>query len=332
MIFKSYVVEQNLDSINALKTVLFYGENVGLKKELKENLKKQNIRSNILNFIQEDIIKNKNLLANEINNKSLFSDKRIILIDQATDKIFTIVEEVIDNLENDKLYIFADNLDKKSKLRNYFEKNKETGIIPCYNDNEITIRNIITSKLKEFKGLTTQVLNIIVQSTNLDRNKVNNEIEKIKSCFISKVINVNEIELLLNIPTNDDFNSLRDAALNGNKISTNRLLADTVFTAENNIYYLNAINQRINKLNEIENMKKINSNIETIVSMLKPPVFWKDKSKLIEQSRKWNKNKINKVLETTYKLEVEIKSNSSVQKNLLVKNLIIDLCTTANAS
>ena len=101
---------------------------------------------------------------------------------------------------------------------------------------------------------------------------------------------------------------------------------------ENNIYYLSSINQRINRLNEIENMKKENSNIETLVSNLKPPVFWKDKAMLLEQSKKWNKNKIQKALKKTYNTEIEMKSNSSIRKDLLIKNLIIDLCVTANSA
>ena len=137
---------------------------------------------------------------------------------------------------------------------------------------------------------------------------------------------------MLNIRTNDDFNLLKDEALNGNKINTNKLLADTVFEIENNIYYLNSINQRINKLNEIENMKKENSDIESLKSDLKPPVFWKDKPMLIQQSKKWNKNKIQEALKKTYNTEIEIKSNSSIRKDLLIKNLIIELCSTANSA
>ena len=78
-------------------------------------------------------------------------------------------------------------------------------------------------------------------------------------------------------------------------------------------------------------MKRENSNIESLISSLKPPVFWKDKPMLIEQARKWNKNKIQVALKKTYSAEIEIKSNSSIRKDLLIKNLIIELCTTASS-
>ena len=180
--------------------------------------------------------------------------------------------------------------------------------------------------------MTSQIINFIMQNTGLDRNKLNNEIDKIISCFSDKKVDFNKIDSLLNIRTSDDFNQLKDEALNGNKINTNRLLADTVFEEENNIYYLNSINQRINKLKEIENMKKENSNIESIVSNLKPAVFWKDKPMLIEQSKKWDKEKIRLALKKTYNTEIKIKSSSSIKKDLLIKNLIVELCITANSA
>lgn len=330
MIFKSYILEENFKTFDSLKIFIFYGENHGLKKEFKEKLKIKYKNSEILNIFQDEIIKNKDILINEVANKSLFEKEKIIFISQVTDKILQNLEEIIDDINDEKLFIFSDLLDKKSKLRNYFEKSKSCGIAACYQDNEITIKKIITSKLKGFRGLTTQVINLIIQNTGLDRNKVNNEIEKIVSLFQDKIINFEEIDLLLNIKTSDDFNLLRDEAINGNKTKTNRLLADTIFESENNIYYLNSINQRINKLQEIEKFKN-ESNIEYLVSNLKPPVFWKDKPILIEQAKKWNKKKINTALKKTFETESAIKSSSSTRNDLLIKNLIIEICSTANS-
>ncbi|MDC0339812.1 DNA polymerase III subunit delta [Pelagibacteraceae bacterium] len=332
MIFKSYVLEQNLKSIDNCKIILFYGENQGLKEEFKKNIKEANKNNEKLNLLQDEIIKNENLLINEISNKSLFNNKKIIFIDQVNEKILNIIEEMAEDVSDEKIVIFAGNLDKKSKLRSYFEKSKLCGIVACYQDNEITIKKIITNKLSDYQGLSTQVINFIIQNTGLNRSKVNNEIEKIKSCFLEKKINLEKIDLLLNIKTNDDFNKLKDEALKGNKIKTNKLLADTVFEPESNIYYLNSINQRINKLYEIEKLKQNNSNTETLVSSLKPPIFWKDKPVLIEQTNKWNENKIKKALEKTYTVELQIKTGSAIKNDLLIKNLMIDLCTVANSA
>ena len=331
MIFKSYILEQNLKTIDEYQIILFYGENQGLKEEFKKNIKINNKSNEILNLLQDEIVKNENLLINEISNKSLFNNKKIIFIDQVNEKILNILEKIIEDISDEKIIVFAGNLDKKSKLRSYLEKSKLSGVVPCYQDNEITIRKIITNRLSGYQGLSTQVINFIIQNTGLDRSKVNNEIKKIESCFLEKKIDLEKIDLLLNIKTNEDFNKLKDEALNGNKITTNKLLADTVFESENNIYYLSSINQRINKLYEIEKMKQNNSNVETLVSNLKPPVFWKDKPILIEQINKWNKDKIQIALKKTYSVELQIKTSSSIKNDLLIKNLIVDLCSVASS-
>ncbi len=332
MIFKSYIIEQNLQSIINNKAFLFYGENQGLKKEFKEKLVNKYKGKGILNLFQDDIIKNEDILINEIANKSLFDEQKIIFINQSNDKVLEYFDQVLEKIQDEKIFLFSDTLDKKSKLRNYFEKSKNCGITACYQDNEITIRKIIMNKLSGYKGLSNQIINLIIDNTGMDRNKVNNEIEKIISCFADKVLDLSKLDLLLNIRTSDDFNILKDEALKGNKIMTNKLLADTVFETESAIYYLNSINQRINKLKEIENMKDKNSNIEVLISNLKPPVFWKDKPTLLEQSRTWSKNKILVALEKTYAVEIKLKSNSTINKELLIKNLIVDLCYTATSA
>ena len=331
MIFKSYLIEQNLSTLNKYKMFLFYGENEGLKKELKDNIKKINKDKETISFFQDEIIKNNNILVNEVINKSLFDKQKVIFIDQVNDKILDILEIVSDSIDEERIFIFASILDKKSKLRSFFEKSKNYGICPCYQDNEITIKKIITKQLNNYLGLSPQVINIISENSGLERDKLNNELEKIKCCFKDKKINLEELNSLLNIKTNEDFNKLKDEALNGNKISTNRLLADTSFEPENNIFYLNSINQRINKLYEIEELKKQNSNIEILISSLKPPVFWKDKPMLVSQTKKWNKKKLQTLLKKTYETEIEIKSNSVIRKDLLMKNLIVDICSAANS-
>ncbi len=332
MIFKSYLLENNIKSITDKKVFLFYGENEGLKNEFKKKLKIEYSNYEIINYFQEELIKNIESFFNEINNKSLFKKEKIIFIDQVNDKILEIIKEVEESIQDERVFIFSSLLDKRSKLRSYFEKSKNFGISACYQDNEITIKKIIVEQLKKFKGFNNQIVNTILLSTGLDRNRVNNEIEKINCCFQNKELELNKIESLLNLRLNDDFDELKDEAINGNKFNTNKLLSETVFENENMIFYINSINQRINKLFEIEREKKQQKNIETIVSNIKPPIFWKDKPKVLEQSRKWNSDKLNKALQKTYKVELALKSNAAIKKDLLIKNLLVELCADANSS
>ena len=330
MIYKSYLIEQNINLIDK-NLFLFYGENLGLKNELKDKIKFQNKKAEIINLSQDDIINNIDSFFNEILNISLFDEKKIYFINQVNDKILDAIKIIEPKIDSQKFYLMSELLDKRSKIRNYFEKSNNCGVVACYIDNEISFKKIIIERLKNYKGVTTENINLISDKCNLNRDKLNNELDKIYTFFLEKNIDRNKLEILLDNKINNDFSLLKDEAFNGNRIETNKLLSDTIINSEKNILYLNIINQRLLKLNEI--FKLIGqTSLEKAIDMLKPPIFWKDKPAFLKQAKKWNINKIKKILNKTYNLELEIKSNSIVNKNILLKKLLIDICNLANAS
>ena len=328
MIHKSYILEQKIEKIDKGIT-LFYGENLGLINDFKELIRKFNNKSEIIRFNEEEIIKKNIIFFREISSDSLFNEKKVIFIDQASDKILDLIQEVEKIDLKESVYLFSSILEKKSKLRAFFEKSKKYNIVPCYEDNEVTLKKIILQSLKDFKGITTENINLIIDNCSFNRTKLKNELDKIKSFFHDKILKTAEIEKLLNIKTNNDFDKLKDAALLGNRKNTNKLLSDTILEAEKNIFYLNSINQRLGKLLEINNN---NSNVEKAINDLRPPIFWKDKPNFISQAKVWNQKKINIIMKNTYDIEIKIKSNSSIDKNLLIKKLLVDMCELANAS
>lgn len=328
MIYKSYLVEQN---INILKkdVVLIYGENDGLKSDLKKKLRLNNSSTNIKNTTQEEILKNQNIFFEDFLNNSLFDEKKIYFIEQVNDKFLSIVEEIEKRSDGQKVYLFAPVLEKKSKLRNYSEKSKKIDVIPCYIDNEITLKNIIRERLKDFKELTPESMNIMLDNSNLNRVSLNNELDKVETYFIDKKISLSSLVDLLNRNENLDINSLKDSALSGNKQKTNRLLNDTVVENDKIIYYINHLYQRLNKLNDIISVK--NLPLEKTIDNIKPTIFWKDKPVVKEQAKRWDRTKINLMLKKIFNIEIMIKSNSNIQKDILFKKLIIDICEFANS-
>ena len=147
MLYKSYLIEQNINGLDK-NLFLFYGENLGLKNDFKKKIKFKNKGSEILIFNQEEILKNFNLIYNEINNISLFEKNKIFILEQTDDKILEIIKELEPNIDNHKIYLFAEILDKKSKIRSYFEKSKNCGVVACYADNEIGIKKIIIEETR----------------------------------------------------------------------------------------------------------------------------------------------------------------------------------------
>ena len=197
-------------------------------------------------------------------------------------------------------------------------------------DDEITLKRIIQDKLKNYQGLSPQNMNLIIDNSNLDRVRLNNELDKIITFFPDKKIQNESLENLLNLRTNSNFNNLKNEALSGNKIKTNKLISDTILEEDKIILYLNLIKQRLHKLLEA-NQKAITTNLEEAISELKPPIFWKDLPIFKVQAKKWNKEKINKILNIALNLELKIKSKTSIQSKPLIKKFLVDICVLANS-
>lgn len=331
MILKTYIVEQDLKILKNYRSVLLYGENDGIKDDIKSKIKHTHKEAEIINFFEDEILKNKNLLYENINNGSLFNEKKIIFIQSATDKI---LEEIIYGLqkENDdtKIYIFCDNLDKKSKLRSFFEKEKNLATLPCYTDNEQTLINYVTIGLKGLKGLTGEIINIIINNSGSNRKIIKNELIKIRDFFEKKTINKEQLLEILNIRNDNGFNEIRDQVLIGRKAKVNKLLSEVDLTSEDSFFYLNSFYYRILKLAEIskENMKY--NNLEETLDNIRPAVFWKDKPTYLQQIARWDLQKLNNALHKVGEVEILMKKNSHIRKDILIKNLIVSLLDEAN--
>ena len=69
MIHKSYILEKNINSINE-NLFLFYGENLGLKNDLRNKIKNLNKKALIKNLDQEEILADENKFFSERNKSS----------------------------------------------------------------------------------------------------------------------------------------------------------------------------------------------------------------------------------------------------------------------
>ena len=79
MILKSFLVEQNINLIADKNLILFYGENLGLKNDFKKLIQYNAPENRIMNFTQEEIIRNQENFLSEISNLSLFEKKKFII-------------------------------------------------------------------------------------------------------------------------------------------------------------------------------------------------------------------------------------------------------------
>jgi len=335
MILKSYIVEENIEILKDYQATLIYGENEGIKDDVRQALRNKNKTSEEIIFFEEEILKNRNILYQNTINESLFSEKKNIFILGATDKIYNeILESLEKNNKNISIYILSGNLEKRSKLRNLFEKSTKLGIFPCYKDNERTLINYVNKKLRGFKGLSGEIINLIISNSDMDRRIITSELMKIKVFFLEKKINKEQILEILNIKNNSNFDEIRDNALFGERVKINKLLSEIEILSEDAFFYLNNLNYRVMKLQEIIKISGGNKDkYEEALGTIKPPVFWKDKPMVILQLKKWSLEALTQLGVKIGETEVLMKKNSYLRNDIVIKNLIINLAgkTSANS-
>ena len=322
MIIKSY----ELNKINLKKNniYLLYGENEGLKNKAINDIFKKFLK-NSYKYDEKEILDNKENFFNSVFLKSFFEKEKIIIISRTSDKIVNVIEEILEkNIEDTKLILLANILEKKSKLRLLFEKNKNIICIPFYADNNQTLSNIVNSYFKEKKiAISQETINLLVDRSRGDRLNLNNELNKIENFTKNrKKINITEILKLTNLAENYSVTELVDSCLAKNLKKTVNILNENNYNTDDCILIIKTFLMKAKRLNKLQNQTKGGKNIDQVITLFKPPIFWKDKEIVKEQIKNWSLKKVKDLIYKTSEIELLIKKNSSNSINILFDFII----------
>ena len=336
MILKSYEIQRNPSNFLKYNFFLLYGENNGLKKEIRESIKvaisQQDTNIELLSLYENDIIDNEENFYNSIYSGSLFSNKKIITINNGTDQIIAQVNNIVDKYpENVFLIIFANVLEKKSKLRNFYETNLKTLCIPCYLDNDKDLEIITIKELKKNNiDLSRESMNLLIEKSNNDRNNLKNEIEKIKSFSLNKKkIEIEEIKSIINFSGEYKSDSFINECLCGNIVQYKKILSELYSSAVNQIFLLRILANKIQRLLKMKESESDYDNIDSLLNASKPPIFWKEKPMIKKQLTIWNSNTLKTVISEINHTELLCKKNPQTSK-IIFFNFINQICKKAN--
>ena len=324
MILKAF--ELSKIKLDNHKFYLFYGDNEGLKEETIKNLFETNYTDKIHRFEEKEILDNIGSFFNSVLTKSFFDNEKLIIINRTTDKIRETVEELIEKNPKDiQVILNSKNLEKKSTLRKIFEKEKSIICVPFYEDNNQTLNSIISLFFRDKKiPISQQLINILIERSRGDRKNLNNELEKIESFLLNKKnLNLEEIIKITNLADNYSASELIDHSLAKNTRKTVTILNENNYSDEDNIIIIRTLLAKLKRLVKIYELVDEKNNFEQAISKYKPPIFWKDKPLVIQQIRFWKKDHLKKLIYKSNEIELLIKKNSSLAKNIL-SDFIID--------
>ena len=323
MIIKSY--EINKIDLKKNKNILIYGPNEGGKHEAITKILERSKIQAIIKFDEKEILDNTEIFFNEILNKSLFETEKIILIERATDKLFKVLDEIFDK-KNDDIYLIINGgiLEKKSKLRNLFEKNKELTCIPFYLDGSETLSKLTLNFFRERKINISQAdINLLINRCNGDRGVLKNELKKIELfLFGKKKLTSENLIKLTNLIENHSISDLIDNCLAKNHKKTLSILNENNYNNEDCILILRTLLNKSKKVLKLLNDYKNNKDVNLTISMAKPPIFWKDKEITKQQILKWSPKNIKILIYKLNDLELILKKNINNSVNLITDFLL----------
>ena len=330
MIQKAF--EINKINLKKYNFYLFYGENEGYKNEIIKNKFEQLYQNQTYRYDEKEVLEKKNEFFNSILSKSFFENEKLIIISRVTDKIKDIIEEIFLKKINDtKIILSASILEKKSKLRNYFEKNKDTICIAFYADTNQTLGNIAVNFFRENKiSISQETINLIVERCKGNRENLNNELKKVENFAKSrKRISTEDIFKLSNLAGNHNASELTDNCLAKNIKKTANILNENNYSNEDCILIVRTLLTKTKRLLKLQEEVKKNKSIEQVITNFKPPIFWKDKEIVKQQMNHWSLEKINNMIGNINEIELLIKKNSANSLNIL-SDFIINQTNKAN--
>ena len=330
MIIKS----QEINNINLKKYKFFllYGKNEGLKKETILKILKN--KDEISSYDEKEILDNSNIFIESLISKSLFENEKIIIIKRATDKILKVIEKLNEKKIEDLIIIInSDHLEKKSKLRTYFEKSKEYICLAFYPDNEQTLSRLATLFFKERKiSISPSNINLIIKKTNGDREMLYNEINKIAQFSTNgKKISEEIIAKLTNLNEDHNVSELVDNCLAKNKKKIDTILNENNFTNEDCILITRIFLNKSKKILKLSEIYEENKSIDLTISNARPPIFWKDKEITKQQLHQWSSKEIKILIYKLNEIELLIKKNLNNSINLIT-NFILEITSLKNTN
>ena len=322
MIIKSF----ELDKLNSydFNLHLIYGNNEGIKEDIINNKYLKDFSGEVLKYEEQELLNSKDEFISSLLTKSLFETNKLIIVSRCSDKLSNLLAEILENeITETKIIIKSSNLEKKSKLRNLFEKEKKAVCTPVYEDDSRSLNSVINIFLREQNfNLSQEIKNILIERSKGDRINLKNELIKLKNLSMSKnKLSTEDVLKLSNLAENYSVFELSDNYLAKNSKKVSNILNENNYSSEDCILIIRTILNKSKRLLKIRTQIDNNSNIDQVISSFKPPIFWKEKDIIKKQAQSWSTDQVKEIIFKINDLEALVKKNTS-NSMLFVSNFV----------
>ena len=322
MIIKSYEIEKiKLTNSNIH---LIYGNNEGIKEDIINEIYLKKFDGDLLKYEEQEILNQKDEFVSGLFTKSLFENKKLIIISRVTDKFIDILSDILEKeLLDTKIIIKSSSLEKKSKIRSVFEKGKNILCTPVYEDDSRSLNYVIQTYLRENKlSISQEIKNLLIDRSNGDRINLINELYKLKNLSLTrKTLTSEDAKKLSNLTENYSVFELSDNYLAKNSKKVSNILNENNYSPEDCMLIIRTMLNKSKRLLKIKTSMDEDVNLDQVISNFKPPIFWKEKDIVKKQAQSWSTSEVKELIFKINGLEALVKKNSA-NSVIFVSNFI----------
>ena len=173
-------------------------------------------------------------------------------------------------------------------------------------------------------------MNLLIEKSNSDRNNLRNEIEKIKSYSLNKKsLELDEMKSLINFSGDYKSDILINECLCGNVSQYKKIISELYSSTINQILLLRILSNKVHRLLKIKEQENKSNNIDNLINISKPPIFWKEKPLVKKQLSIWKLDDLKKMINGINDAELQCKKNPQIS-NAIFLNFFSEICLKAN--
>lgn len=301
---------------NGVAAALFYGPDAGMARERSQAVTRVLLGEKpdplaVLDVSEAKLLADPAFLADELAGFGFLTDRRVMLIRDAGDKLTKILEAASDLMRADVyIIVLSGELGPRSSLRAWFEKSPQAASVACYHDEARDMGDLIRETFgKANIAITSEVVSYLVSQLGNDRYVTRQELEKMITYMgDDTTLTLQEACLLTNYNQETDLDEAINALADKNLMALDKALNQLVKEGVQPIQYLRALSRYFHRLYAIKLQAK-QSNIDAVIAALRPPVFFKQVPILTRHAKQWQLEAIAKALELITAAELACKTN-----------------------
>jgi DNA polymerase-3 subunit delta len=276
----------------------------------------------------KQISQNTELLGNFFIEKSLFSIKQLMIIEECGENLSQDILEIIrkNHAVKDRAVIFsAGEIRKSSKTIKNIESINRALIVPCYKPDRNQIISIMQNWLR--KRERQYEYNALVKLANIlppDRLAIEKELEKLLLYCNDKRIDIAVVNEVFGCY--DGVASLEEAAyslLTSDISNFIRKVEYLLGSGINALMLLRAIQNYLSRIKRVQDLISRGKDMQAALATLNPPVFFKEKTRFENIVRNISGEIIDKALVRALLIEKEIKTSNIQNHDCFVTQSLI---------